>query len=190
MYKIFPKAKKGNIRTVFPLILVWTVTGIWHGAESVYIGWGLYFAVIMLLSVCGASYIKKLKAFLHWNDSNRFIKAVNILRTYLIVYFGEIMFRAHTMKDALDIYRTIFTKTRINASQAVAVLVPFGNGNQAVASAIIIFIMIAGLFIVELMQENNAAVLKRHRYAYAGVLLVITALFGVAGQSSFMYQAF
>ena len=38
--KIFPKAKKGNLRTVFPLILVWIVTGIWHGANLTFFAWG------------------------------------------------------------------------------------------------------------------------------------------------------
>ncbi|MCR5735910.1 MAG: hypothetical protein K6G22_15025 [Lachnospiraceae bacterium] len=190
MYKIFPKAKKGNIRTVFPLILVWIVTGIWHGAEAVYIGWGVYFAIIMLLSVCTASYIKRLKTFLHWNDENIFIKIFKVLRTFFIVCFGEVMFRAETMRDALDIYKIIFTKTRINAASVAASLVPFGNGNQAAASVIIVFLLILGLFVVELLQEKDAAILKKHRYVYGGALLVITALFGVAGQSSFMYQAF
>ncbi|MCR4739428.1 MAG: hypothetical protein K5886_04100 [Lachnospiraceae bacterium] len=190
MYRIFPKAKKGTIRTVFPLILVWIVTGIWHGAEVVYIGWGVYFAVIMLLSVCTASYVKKFKTTLHWNDENTFIKIFNVLRTFIIVCLGEVMFRAETMRDALDIYKIIFTETGINKASITASLIPFGNGNQAAASAIIVFLMLSGLFTVELLQEKNAAILKKHRYVYGGILLVITALFGVLGQSSFMYQAF
>ncbi|MCR5107707.1 MAG: hypothetical protein K6B28_06050 [Lachnospiraceae bacterium] len=190
MYKIFPKAKKGNIRTVFPLILVWIVTGIWHGAEVVYIGWGVYFAIIMLFSVCTASYIKKLREKLHWNDDNTFIKIFQTLRTFLIVCIGEVMFRAESMKDALFIYKTIFTKTRISIQTILAALTPFGNGNQAVASVIIVILLIAGLFIIELLQEKGSALFTGHRYVYGCILLIITALFGVMGQSGFMYQAF
>ncbi|MCR4922795.1 MAG: hypothetical protein K5931_02170, partial [Lachnospiraceae bacterium] len=190
MYRIFPKAKKGTIRTVFPLILVWIITGIWHGAEVVYIGWGIYFAIIMLFSVCSAGQIKKFKEKIRWNDENLFIIIFQTLRTFLIVCFGEVMFRAESMSDALYIYKAIFTKTVINAASIASALTPFGNGNQAAASVIIVILLILGLFIVELLQEKDAPVLKKHRYVYACLLLILSALFGVMGQSSFMYQAF
>lgn len=188
--KIFPKAKKGNLRTVLPLILVWIVTGIWHGAEDVYIGWGVYFAIIMLFSVCTMSYMKKIRTAIHWNDENVFIKIFQTLRTFLIVLFGEVMFRAHSLKDAFTIYKSIFTTTRINASTVTASLVPFGNGNQAAASVIILSVLIIGLFTVELFKEKNEDAFTKHRYIYAAGMLIVMSLFGVAGQSNFMYQAF
>ncbi len=188
--RIFKNAKKGTLRTVFPLILVWIITGIWHGAEDVYIGWGVYFAIIMLFSVCTMNYMKKVRAAIHWNDDNVFIKIFQTLRTFLIVLFGEVMFRAHSLADAFKIYKSIFTTTRINASQITAALTAFGNGNQAVASVIILAVLITGLFIVELIKENNENAFMKHRYAYGAAMLVVTALFGVTGQSGFMYQAF
>lgn len=188
--KIFPKAKKGNLRTVLPLILVWIVTGIWHGAEDVYIGWGVYFAIIMLFSVCTMSYMKKIRTAIRWNDENVFIKIFQTLRTFIIVLFGEVMFRAHSLKDAFAIYKNIFTTTRINASTITASLVPFGNGNQAAASVIILSVLITGLFIVELCKEKNEEAFTKHRYVYAAGMLIVMSLFGVAGQSNFMYQAF
>ncbi len=188
--KIFPKAKKGNLRTVCPLIVVWIVTGIWHGAETVYIGWGVYFAIIMLFSVLTMSYMKKIRAKLHWNDKNPFIIIFQTLRTFFIVLMGEVMFRAETMTDALTIYKRIFTTTRINASSIAAALTPFGNGNQALASILILTVLIGGLFVVELTKERNPDAFLKHRYLYAGLMLTVTVLFGVLGQSHFMYQAF
>lgn len=188
--KIFPKAKKGNLRTVTPLVLVWIVTGIWHGAETVYIGWGVYFAIIMLFSVCTMSYMKKVRAFLHWNDKNIFIIIFKTLRTFFIVLMGEVMFRAETMSDAFCIYKKIFTDTRINMDYITRAMTPFGNGNQAIASMIILVALIGGLFIVELIKEIKPNAFMRRRYLYGGVLIIATVLFGVIGQSNFMYQAF
>ncbi|MCR5420351.1 MAG: hypothetical protein K6E98_05050 [Lachnospiraceae bacterium] len=188
--KIFPKAKKGTLRTVFPLILVWIITGIWHGAEDVYIGWGIYFAIIMLFSVCTMNYMKKVRKAIHWNESNIFIRIFQTLRTFIIVLLGEVMFRAHSLKDAFLIYRTIFTDTRFDLSSIKAAMTPFGNGNQAAASVIILILLIGVLFIVELIKENNNKAFIKHRYLYAAGMLVIMTLFGVAGQSNFMYQAF
>ena len=188
--KVFPKAKKGNLRTVFPLILVWIITGIWHGAEDVYIGWGVYFAIIMLFSVCTMSYMKKIRTAVHWNDNNVFIKIFQTLRTFIIVLLGEVMFRAHSLSDAFTIYKSIFTTTRINAATITASLTPFGNGNQAAASVIILTILIISFFTVELIKENKENAFEKHRYIYAAGMLIVMALFGVAGQSNFMYQAF
>ncbi len=188
--KLFPKAKKGTLRTVFPLILVWITTGIWHGAEAVYIGWGIYFAIVMLLSVCTMSVMKKVRKAIGWNDANPAIKVFQTLRTFLIVCTGEVMFRAESLSDAFTIYKNIFTATRINPSEIAAALVPFGNGNQAAASILIIGMLIAGLFITELKKEHDPEAFTGHRYLYAGFLLTVTILFGVSGQSNFMYQSF
>lgn len=188
--KIFPKAKKGNLRTVAPLILVWIITGIWHGAEAVYIGWGVYFAIIMLFSVLTMSYMKKVRAFLHWNDKNIFVIIFKTVRTFLIVLMGEVMFRAETMSDALLIYKKIFTDIRFNMSYIIATMTPFGNGNQAIASVLILIGLIGGLFVVELIKEIKPDAFMKKRYIYAGAMIMVIILFGVIGQSNFMYQAF
>lgn len=188
--KIFKKAKKGNLRTVTPLILVWIITGIWHGAETVYIGWGVYFAIIMLFSVLSMSYMKKVRKFLHWNDKNIFIIIFKTIRTFFIVLMGEVMFRAESMGDALLVYKKIFTDMRLNLSYITSALTPFGNGNQAVASAIILAILIGGLFVTEHIKEIKPDAFMKKRYLYAGAMIVVTILFGVMGQSNFMYQAF
>lgn len=190
MYKIFPKAKKGTIRTILPLILVWTVTGIWHGAEAVYMCWGIYFAIVMLISFTTMGYFKKLKLRIGWNDKNIFIIIFQTLRTFIIVLFGEVMFRSHTIGDAFLIYRKIFTTTRINADSVTAALVPFGNGNQAVASSIILIVLIGGLFVVELIKEMRNDAFTKHRYIQAGIMLTGIALLGIIGRSNFMYQQF
>lgn len=41
--------RKGIIRQIFNLLLVWFLTGLWHGAGWNFILWGLYFFVLLLL---------------------------------------------------------------------------------------------------------------------------------------------
>ncbi len=190
MYKVFPKAKKGTVRTILPLILVWIITGIWHGAEAVYMCWGIYFAIVMLISFTTMGYFKRIKATIGWNDSNVFIIIFQTLRTFLIVLFGEVMFRSHTMSDAILIYKKIFTTTRLGSDAVISALVPFGNGNQAVASAIILIALIGAMFVVELIKERHTTAFTKHRYIYSCIMLTGIALFGIIGRSNFMYQQF
>ena len=37
------------LRTIFNLLVVWMLTGLWHGADWNFVLWGLFFAVFLIL---------------------------------------------------------------------------------------------------------------------------------------------
>ncbi|MDO5733404.1 MAG: MBOAT family O-acyltransferase, partial [Eubacteriales bacterium] len=41
--------RRGIVRQIFNIIVVWLLTGFWHGANWNFILWGLYFAVLLIL---------------------------------------------------------------------------------------------------------------------------------------------
>lgn len=41
-------SKKGKIRWMVNILLVWTATGLWHGANWNFVAWGLYYAVLLM----------------------------------------------------------------------------------------------------------------------------------------------
>ena len=49
-YLYFPLggSRRGNLRTVFNLFVVWAATGFWHGANWNFILWGLYYFVFLI----------------------------------------------------------------------------------------------------------------------------------------------
>lgn len=42
-------SKKGNVKTIRNLFIVWLTTGLWHGANWNFILWGLYFGIILII---------------------------------------------------------------------------------------------------------------------------------------------
>ncbi|MBR5517227.1 MAG: MBOAT family protein [Firmicutes bacterium] len=42
-------SKKGAVRTYLNILIVWLLTGFWHGAAWNFILWGLYFAILLLI---------------------------------------------------------------------------------------------------------------------------------------------
>ncbi len=54
-YVYFPLggSRKGAFRTVINLLIVWTLTGLWHGASRNFILWGLIIFVIIVLEKAG-----------------------------------------------------------------------------------------------------------------------------------------
>ena len=41
--------RKGGLRFILNILIVWSVTGLWHGAEVNFILWGMYFGIILLI---------------------------------------------------------------------------------------------------------------------------------------------
>ncbi|MGN0700593.1 MAG: MBOAT family O-acyltransferase [Oscillospiraceae bacterium] len=73
--------RKGTARTIINLLIVWTITGIWHGASWNFMLWGAYFGVLIVLErLFLGKLLEKLPSFLSW------------LYTFVLVVFGWIMF--------------------------------------------------------------------------------------------------
>jgi len=86
-----------KIRLVFNLLVVWTLTGIWHGASWNFIVWGLYYFVFLV--------IEKLIFVDKFGEGKFIIIIKNIfgrIYTLLVVIFGWVLFRAETLTKALN----------------------------------------------------------------------------------------
>ena len=134
--------------------------------------------------------MKRVRKKLKWNAKNRFIIIFQTLRTFFIVCLGYIFFRAESIQDAALIFRKIFTGLSLSPGAVKQSLIPFGNGHQAIASALILAVLILGLFIYELLEERQDDRLSRHRLFLAAAMIAATGLLGIFGQSNFLYQAF
>lgn len=101
-YVYFPLggSKKGLPRTVINLLIVWTITGIWHGAAWNFMLWGAYFGVLIVLEkLFLGKWLEKIPSFFSW------------LYTFVLVVFGWIMFDgvAPGTINFGDMFRQVFT---------------------------------------------------------------------------------
>lgn len=88
--------RKGDFRTVLNLLVVWALTGLWHGASWNFVLWGLYFFVFICLE----------KFFLQ-----KYLSRVRILpHVYLclVVFFGWILFKFTSMNDVFTVLKGMF----------------------------------------------------------------------------------
>ncbi len=75
--------RKGTARTIFNLLVVWAVTGIWHGASWNFMLWGLYFGILIVLErLFLGKWLEKIPSIFSW------------LYTFILVVFGWVMFEA------------------------------------------------------------------------------------------------
>ena len=82
-------SKEGTKKLVRNILIVWALTGIWHGASWNFVIWGLYFGIILLIEkLFLKKYLEKLPGF---------IQRIYVL---FIVMISFIIFNANNMKDA------------------------------------------------------------------------------------------
>lgn len=84
-------------RHILNLLIVWFLTGLWHGASWNFVLWGLYYGVLLIIEKYTPEKIKKyIPKFIGW------------LFTFVIVNFGWIIFRLETMEEFTEFMKTLF----------------------------------------------------------------------------------
>ncbi len=81
--------RKGLKRTVINTLVVWSLTGFWHGAAWTFLVWGAYYGVILTIDLLGG---KKITAILP--------KPVNWLITMVLVIISWVIFYYPTLGQA------------------------------------------------------------------------------------------
>ena len=75
-------------RHILNILVVWMLTGFWHGASWNFVLWGLYFALFLLVE----------KYILRWKKhGNAFTVHLRRLYTLIVVWFGWFLFRFDDM---------------------------------------------------------------------------------------------
>lgn len=112
--KIGKKSKKlfkgfaKKIPGIFGLIVVWFITGLWHGASWNYILWGLYFGVIIILSIIFEPLFNKI--FAKVNREKGLFRVFRHIRTLLLLAFGKLLFEMNSLSATFDYISRIFVK--------------------------------------------------------------------------------
>lgn len=89
--------RNGLPKTIRNLIIVWFLTGMWHGASWNFIIWGIYFGVLIIIERLGfGKILEKLPTIL------------SRLYTFLIVVFGWVLFEITNLSDIKAYFNAMF----------------------------------------------------------------------------------
>ncbi len=96
-------SREGKIKLVRNLLIVWFLTGFWHGASWNFIVWGLMFGIILIIEKLWlGKYIEKMP------------NIIRRLYVLFIVMISFIIFNANTMKIALNNIAGLFGANSIS----------------------------------------------------------------------------
>ena len=83
---------KSKLKLIFNLLVVWTLTGIWHGASWNFLMWGLFYFVLLA--------IEKLTGFPEKYPKS-WVRNLYWIPTMLFVMLGWVLFRAPDLSHQL-----------------------------------------------------------------------------------------
>lgn len=171
-------------RWYFNLLLVFIISGLWHGANWTYIIWGALNGFYLVFAIITYDFRKKVTAFLRIDRLPKLNQLLQIIATFILVCFAWIFFRANSVTDAFSVIKKIaIFKGPVFIEDPSMIIYP--------VSAIFL------LLFVELKQEyykgdfsflrNENWVLRNLSYT---ALIIIILLFGVFDGGQFIYFQF
>ena len=166
------------------IILVWTISGLWHGAGWNFVLWGTVSGMFLILAV----WLKPLRVrfwqVTRWSQETILHRALQIGLTFFLFYFVQFFFRANSTSDTLQIIQKVF-------SDYGPLFI--GDMTTFVFSWFGIFLLMAVEFCQEyypeqirLINHNRVAV----RYMTYATLIILILAIGVFDGAQFIYFQF
>lgn len=170
--------RKGKWRMIRNLLIVWLLTGLWHGASWNFVVWGLYFGILILME----------KLFLQ-KSMIRWPKAVCHIYSLLFIVIGWVFFEFTNLPDAFSFLMSMYGlrgNVLIN-SQAVMELKAYA------------FLFIAGIIAASpwpkkaaiYFRNNHCNIYRFAANAYYCILMFFSTVYMVASTyNPFIYFRF
>ena len=170
-------SRKGSLLTYRNLLIVFFITGFWHGASYNFIFWGLFHGAFLILEKTKGSLIEKLP---------NIIKHIYVL---LVVIVGWVFFRAETFTDAIVYLQHLFTPIMDGN------YIPFLYVNNyfvfVLCLAIIFVAPVRKVILQKFNSENFEAIQLISTYGFHFVLLLFSIMeLAQSSYNPFIYYRF
>jgi len=188
--------RKGTVRKYLNIMIVFLVSGLWHGAGWTFVVWGLLHGLFQVIGYilkpvrdwCVNVFKVERNAFSH--------RVLKVLVTFLLVNFAWVFFRASSLGEALLIIKNSFVFTPWMLAD--------GSLYKHGLDSADFFVAIVGLIIVvvtDLVNYNGFVIRERIlkqgiwiRYIIVIAAIISILVFGIWGpgydSAAFIYQQF
>lgn len=166
-------------RSKLNVLIVFAVSGLWHGSGLNFLVWGLYHGLLNILT-------PKRK-----QQPTGFKKCGLVLLNFCAVAFGWIFFGLPSLGDACRYIGCMFTNLSFTMADIQSVVSPFTGDNTCVAFGLVTMFFVGCLFFREWYEEKRKlSVDTVAKMPWQVFLLSSVMLFGNFGASGFIYANF
>jgi D-alanyl-lipoteichoic acid acyltransferase DltB (MBOAT superfamily) len=190
-YVYFPLggSRKGTFRKYMNILIVFFVSGLWHGVGFHYIVWGLMQGIFQIIGGITLPAKEKICSVLKIRRSNKLSLFVQHVFTFILINLSWLVFRANGTLAAVNMFKSIFTFHPATIIKLTHI------------DCIILGLSCLVVFCVSYYKEKGLSVrdkLSKHilpiRWGIFLLLFATVVVFGIYGpgysDSSFIYMGF
>lgn len=170
-----------RLRRIYNVMLVFFLTGLWHGANWTFIVWGMIHGTCICFEITTQNSRNKLYGVLKIPEKAK--KTIRVIITFHLVTLAWIFFRANSIDDALIFFKHLFL-------QPTTLFVDSASMVYGLMGIIILvtteFLLLSGYISYEKFENYNLMTKSSILY----LLLFSIILCGVGSESAFIYYQF
>ena len=207
-------SRKGKIRTIINVLVVFVLSGLWHGAGWTYICWGLMQGLLVVWDDLGIVGVKPSKSEENSAKPRRYLlrekplfmvpRAVGNALTFFMFVVSLVFFRSQDMTYAIQMFKQFFVWTYPGflyrtASQLVIAenYIPrqlfsqlgIQGGDTIVYMATLIILLIVSAFIMT--RKNTQEMVEETKFSFKTVLgltiVFVWSFISLSNVSTFIY---
>lgn len=145
--------RKGNVRKLVNVFIVFLVSGVWHGAAITFILWGALHGLYRVVEDLLIPRFHKMYVKFGIDENTPGLVLFRRIRTYLLVTFAWMFFRANSLSDLALLVKKLFTDWTFGVSfvsDTFAVL-----GMDVVTLSRIVLSVVILVYIHNLLPDNR-----------------------------------
>jgi D-alanyl-lipoteichoic acid acyltransferase DltB (MBOAT superfamily) len=168
------------------LFITFLVSGLWHGANWTFVVWGGLHGFYLVFALWISRFTRAFNTFAGLDARPRLLRALRMIKTFALVYFAWIFFRANSLSEALVSIRNMF-------------LIEPGTMVNLFENKIDLAISLAGLVflgVVEVLEERMGLYARLKtlgrplKWAMLIALILMVVLLGKWDEVDFLYFQF
>jgi D-alanyl-lipoteichoic acid acyltransferase DltB (MBOAT superfamily) len=185
-YLYFPMGgNKGSVpRWYFNLMVVFLISGLWHGANWTYIIWGGINGFYLVFAIVTKKYRTQFNTLIGIDKFPKIHLFIQIIITFLLISFSRVFFRAKSIGDAITVIKKMITFKGSVIEQ----------GSITIAYSLLVILFLSA---VEFKKEfyTGSFTLSNHKFfwvrnTYYSMLIILIILIGVFDGGQFIYFQF
>ena len=166
------------ISSSIALFGVWILNGLWHGTGWNYIFFGMYYYVLILSGNLLEPAVQRITNALRIRRKCTLYRSFQTIKLLLIVFTGELFFRANNLTAGMNMFRSIFTGFHWSGFTDGSLL----KLGLSLPDFIAIFFGFIAVYAVDAIHEQGISIrerisrwniLARWSLLYAAILIVI-----------------
>ncbi len=181
--KVFGHRFASIIMGGIALFFVWSLNGLWHGAGLTFLFFGYYHFALIFLGNIFEPIIAKICEILNINRQNKIYVFFRIIKTTILVFIGELFFRAPRLLYGFGMIKKIVTDFNVAAFKNEVFALGMDIKDFAIVALALIFILVISI-LKEKGKNIREDISKKPIYVrwtlyYALILAII--VFGAYG---------